>query len=166
MAQLPYVRIRVEYTETTTVRPIPQVGDTVLYFAHGSADGTYPAGVGRAAIVTEVDRPGDPHSPVGLCVLNPTGMQFVQHVGFGPEQAGRWDWCPAPEVEVTVEREVTNIQITMPPTPAAPKAQAGPRPDPLRTKRLSPIPLESSPGRPVPDSGYLPRGGRLPTWLQ
>jgi hypothetical protein len=55
----------------------PSVGRIVHYQSHGSADGTYPS-VCRAAIVTEVPETWDAQSerdmPVGLCVLNPTGI--------------------------------------------------------------------------------------------
>lgn len=56
----------------------PKVGDVVYYAAYGSADGTFPAGEERAAIVTQVHERGeDQHYPdLGLCVLNPTGMYF------------------------------------------------------------------------------------------
>jgi len=67
------------------------VGRVVHYFAYGTPGGEFPAGVARAAIITEVDQPGDPASPVGLAVLNPTGLFFNQHIARG-QQPGCWDW--------------------------------------------------------------------------
>lgn len=71
--------------------PIPSVGRSVHYFAYGTPGGEFSAGVLRAAVITEVDRPGDPDSPVGLCVMNPTGLFFNQHLPHG-RTPGCWDW--------------------------------------------------------------------------
>lgn len=78
----------------------PSVGRVVHYVAYGTPGGEYPS-VCRAAIITEVDgpaadaqhaQPNDPTNPdVGLCVLNPTGMFFNQHVPYG-ETGGHWHW--------------------------------------------------------------------------
>lgn len=70
---------------------VPSVGRVVHYFAYGTPGGEFPAGVARAAIITEIDQPGNPESPVGLCVLNPTGVFFNQHIKFG-NKAGHWAW--------------------------------------------------------------------------
>ena len=73
--------------------PLPSVGRIVHYYAYGSPGGEYAAGVARAAVITEVDTLGNPESPVGLCVLNPTGVFFNQHVRFGMGP-GHWNWPP------------------------------------------------------------------------
>ncbi len=74
---------------------IPSVGRIVRYYAYGTPGGEYPAGVARAAIITEVysDAPR-PEAPVGLCVLNPTGVFFQHSVRYGPGQPGCWGWLP------------------------------------------------------------------------
>jgi hypothetical protein len=77
------------------MQQIPSVGRVVHYFAYGTPGGEFPAGVARAAIITEVDDPGNPDSPIGLAVLNPTGMFFNQHVKRCENtnnEAGHWDW--------------------------------------------------------------------------
>lgn len=56
----------------------PSVGRVVHYVSAGSADGKFPS-VCRAAIVTEVGRPGtesEAVQAVSLLVLNPTGIHF------------------------------------------------------------------------------------------
>lgn len=61
----------------------PSIGRTVHYSAYGTPGGEFPAGVCRAAVVTEVGIPlggGQPDSHVGLCVLNPTGQYFNRGV--------------------------------------------------------------------------------------
>ena len=70
------------------VKPI--VGRIVIYFSFGTPGGEYPSAA-RAAIITEVDEPDNPESAVGLCVLNPTGLFFNQHVPFGTA-GGQWHW--------------------------------------------------------------------------
>ena len=74
------------------VQQVPSVGRVVHYTAYGTPNGEFPAGVQRAAIITEVDTPGDPTSTVGLCVLNPTGMFFNQHIRYEPGRPGCWGW--------------------------------------------------------------------------
>lgn len=66
----------------------PEVGDSVIYMARGSADGKYPA-VPRAATVTQVlDR-----EHVGLCIMNPTGLFFDTNCTFALEPTpGCWSW--------------------------------------------------------------------------
>lgn len=44
-------------------RSVPSVGRMVHYRAYGTPGGEFPAGICRAAVITEVDRPGDPQSP-------------------------------------------------------------------------------------------------------
>lgn len=70
---------------------VPSVGRVVHYFAYFTPGGEFPAGVPRAAIITEVDIPGDPDSTVGVCVLNPTGQFFNRGLARG-QRAGCWDW--------------------------------------------------------------------------
>lgn len=86
----------------------PSVGRVVHYVAYGTPGGEYPAGICRAAIVTEVyDGPGNvigAHSltvqpdgsisDVGLCVLNPTGQFFNRAVPCDNEtkRPGTWHW--------------------------------------------------------------------------
>ena len=67
------------------------VGRIVHYVAYGTPGGEFPAGVCRAAVVTEVDETGE---YVGLCVLNPTGQYFNRRI-WHDEQAkapGTWHW--------------------------------------------------------------------------
>lgn len=58
----------------------PSIGRKVHYVSHGTPlqkDGTQAyRSQCRAAIVTERQMPGDENDPIGLCVLNPTGMFF------------------------------------------------------------------------------------------
>jgi len=67
----------------------PSVGRIVHYVAYGTPGGEFPAGVCRAAIVTEVESLG-----VGVCVLNPTGQFFNR--GLEQDEAtkkpGTWHW--------------------------------------------------------------------------
>jgi hypothetical protein len=68
----------------------PVIGQIVYYISYGTPGGEYAANF-RAAIITQVDDDKDPLSAVGLCVLNPTGMFFNQHVPSGLE-SGHWTW--------------------------------------------------------------------------
>ena len=77
--------------------PEPKIGDSVIYIAHGSADGKYPKAAHRAAIVTEAPKKDALENPangpvVSLCVMNPTGLFFLQDVPYDPrgEQGGTW----------------------------------------------------------------------------
>jgi len=70
---------------------VPSVGRMVTYHAYGTPGGEFPAGVPRAAVITEVDKPGNPDSAVGLCVMNPTGLFFNQHCPRRRAPGG-WDW--------------------------------------------------------------------------
>lgn len=80
----------------------PSVGQMVHYVSYGTpvrSDGTQAYGsMCRAAIITEVET----DTVVGLCVLNPTGQFFNQHVEQDAYQAqgggacdyhgGTWHW--------------------------------------------------------------------------
>ena len=69
----------------------PSIGRIVHYRSYGTPGGEYPP-LPRAAVVTEVDEDGE---TVGLCVLNPTGQFFNQHVPFSDEpKPGHWSWPP------------------------------------------------------------------------
>jgi hypothetical protein len=94
----------------------PSVSRVVHYVAYGTPGGEFPAGICRAAIVTEVYTPtsmpvaipialpaaavNDPEllqqeleKFVGLCVLNPTGLFFNRAIKFDPDKApGTWHW--------------------------------------------------------------------------
>jgi hypothetical protein len=84
----------------------PTVGRTVHYVSHGTPllpDGTqaYTAQC-RAAIVTAVEDPaGDAGGGiVSLCVLNPTGLFFnehIPHVDAGQQVGGSWHWLERAE---------------------------------------------------------------------
>lgn len=85
---------------------VPSVGRVVHYVAYGTPGGEFPAGAHRAAVVTDVHNPGEPTSVLSLCVLNPTGLYFLQHVQFDPTgtQPGTWHWpeyVPAKEAPRT-----------------------------------------------------------------
>jgi hypothetical protein len=82
----------------------PSVGRIVHYVSRGSADGVFPPTC-RAAVITEVDgpQPASAQVLVGLCVLNPTGLFFDQHLpfrepGFDTDRlkptyvGGTWHW--------------------------------------------------------------------------
>lgn len=73
---------------------VPSVGRMVGYRAYGTPGGEYPEGVHRAAVITEVDEPGNPRSAVGLCVLNPTGQFFNRHTPYDSGKPGCWFWPP------------------------------------------------------------------------
>ena len=70
---------------------LPAVGRMVHYRAYGTPGGEYAAGVVRAAIVTEVCEPENPRSPLGLAILNPSGLFFNRFVSFGGGP-GEWSW--------------------------------------------------------------------------
>lgn len=85
----------------------PSVGRVVHYVAYGTPGGEFPAGICRAAVITEVYARGNmPPSGtvlqidatghctnVGLCVLNPSGQFFNRAVPYDPEKrAGSWHW--------------------------------------------------------------------------
>lgn len=87
----------------TIIKQVPSVGRVVYYYPYGTPNGEFPAGVPRAAMVTEVHEPENPESPVGLAVLNPSGLFFNSPIQYGPGTAGHWGWPPyTPPVEVEV----------------------------------------------------------------
>ncbi len=68
-----------------------QIGRMVHYVAYGTPGGEFPAGVHRAAIVTEIV--DEEKGIVSLCVINPTGMFFAQNLPFSEEtKPGTWHW--------------------------------------------------------------------------
>lgn len=83
-------------SETTrSLMQTPSVGRVVHYVAYGTPGGEFPAGVCRAAIITEVDDPDSaaPSGAVGLMVANPTGQFFNRHVPYAADnQPGTWHW--------------------------------------------------------------------------
>lgn len=75
--------------------PRPSVGRTVHYVAYGTPGGEFPAGVCRAAIVTEVPLTGDEQTraTIGICVLNPTGLFFNRGIPYHEgKHPGTWHW--------------------------------------------------------------------------
>lgn len=74
----------------------PSVGRLVHYVAYGTPGvGEFPAGICRAAIVTAVDRERDDTWPeaISVCVINPTGLFFNQHIPYGEtHEPGTWHW--------------------------------------------------------------------------
>jgi filamentous hemagglutinin family protein len=76
----------------------PSVGRSVHYVAYGTPGGEFPAGVCRAAIITEVTPSVESQahgltSEVGLCVLNPSGLFFNRNVPYDANKApGTWHW--------------------------------------------------------------------------
>lgn len=72
----------------------PSVGRTVHYVAYGTPGGEFPAGVCRAAVITEVEAAVDALvGEVGLCVLNPTGQFFNRGVPYDEgKKPGTWHW--------------------------------------------------------------------------
>lgn len=74
------------------------VGRAVHYVAYGTPGGEFPAGVCRAATVTEVEPSNieDAHADgqrVGLCVMNPSGLFFNRLVPHDEQRApGTWHW--------------------------------------------------------------------------
>ena len=78
----------------------PSIGRIVHYVAYGTPGGEFPAGVCRAAIVTEVqtfpvEGPQPPDGMlVGLCVLNPSGQFFNRGMPHdeSEKKPGSWHW--------------------------------------------------------------------------
>lgn len=67
-----------------------KTGRMVYYTAYGTPGGEYPAGVERAAVITEVAPAG---TDVGLCIFNPTGLFFTRGVKYDENKApGTWHW--------------------------------------------------------------------------
>lgn len=74
-------------------RQVPAIARNVHYLARGSADGVFAVAEPRAAIITDVDEPGNPESAVSLAVFNPSGLFFNHHVPYG-DGPGCWRWPP------------------------------------------------------------------------
>ncbi len=83
-----------ERAASTKGQQIPSVGRVVHYVAYGTPGGEFPAGVCRAAIITEVHNPGNLDSVLSVCVFNPTGQFF--NVGIYHDEdtkaPGTWHW--------------------------------------------------------------------------
>lgn len=69
----------------------PSVGRIAHYVAYGTPGGEFPAGVCRAAIITEVDEGVE---NVGLMVANPTGLFFNRNIPHNEagKAPGSWHW--------------------------------------------------------------------------
>lgn len=84
---------------------LPSVGRMVHYVAYGTPGGEFPAGVCRAAIITEVNvlhpgssgvnqlNPQGKMTSVGVLVMNPTGLFFNRGIPYNEGKApGSWHW--------------------------------------------------------------------------
>lgn len=72
----------------------PSVGRIVHYVSQGSANGVYPSTC-RAAIITQIGpRVGlATLGPIGLAVLNPSGMFFHENCPYSEDnEPGTWHW--------------------------------------------------------------------------
>lgn len=68
---------------------VPTVGESVHYVAYGTPGGEFPAGVCRAAVITEVSL----SHGVSVCVLNPSGLFFNQRIPYSETKTpGSWHW--------------------------------------------------------------------------
>jgi len=78
----------------------PSVGRIVHYQSYGTPGGEYTPQP-WAAVITEVDAPKPTDGDgvcVGLCVLNPTGQFFNQHVPYSDApKPDHWNWPPRVE---------------------------------------------------------------------
>jgi hypothetical protein len=75
---------------------VPKVGEIVHYQAYGTPNGEYKS-VARAAVITEVHpcSTEDEFYPVGLAILNPTGMFFNPRIKYSSEgKPGCWSRPP------------------------------------------------------------------------
>lgn len=85
---------------TEKPQQVPSVGRTVHYVANDTPGSEFPAGVHRAAIITEVkdtqllEDPSTTVIEVSLVVFNPTDQYFNRNVRFDPtgETPGTWHW--------------------------------------------------------------------------
>jgi hypothetical protein len=71
------------------------IGRAVHYVAYGTPGGEFPAGICRAATVTQVhDQDGGREQPnVGLMVANPTGLFFNVNIPYDSHKhPGSWHW--------------------------------------------------------------------------
>ena len=73
----------------------PSIGRIVHYHSYGTPGGEY-LPEPRAAIITQVCEPITTEvDPVGLAVLNPTGMFFNHYVPYAEKPTpGHWTWPP------------------------------------------------------------------------
>lgn len=74
----------------------PSIGRIVHYQSFGTPGGEY-LPEPRAAIITAVPDSawGRANQGVSLCVLNPEGMYFNQHVPYADSPTpGHWSWPP------------------------------------------------------------------------
>lgn len=73
------------------------VGRMVHYVAYGTPKGEFPAGVCRAAVVTEIENqvvPSDHQPAVAVCVINPSGLFFNRGIPYDEAKApGSWHWA-------------------------------------------------------------------------
>lgn len=72
----------------------PTVGRIVHYVSYGTPGGEYGSEC-RAAVITAVDgkQPASAQILVSLCVLNPTGAFFNEHVRYDDNAlGGTWHW--------------------------------------------------------------------------
>lgn len=71
------------------VHPPLRIGSVVHYVSRGSADGVFSPAC-RAATVTEIHD----DDTVSLCVLNPTGISFHDHLEHDEDTrpGGTWHW--------------------------------------------------------------------------
>ncbi len=69
---------------------MPSVGRIVHYVAYGTPGGEFPAGVCRAAIITEVEI----SKHISIMVANPTGLFFNRDIPHDEEKKapGSWHW--------------------------------------------------------------------------
>jgi len=72
----------------------PSVGRIVHYVAYGTPGGEFPAGVCRAAVITDAAPSGvEQTEVVSLFIMNPTGVFFPTHVPYDENKApGTWHW--------------------------------------------------------------------------
>jgi len=71
----------------------PTVGRIVHYVAYGTPGGEFPAGVCRAAIVTDVMTLGGVVEGVSLMVANPSGLFFNRAIAYDEgHKPGTWHW--------------------------------------------------------------------------
>ena len=77
---------------------IPTVSRVVHYQSYGTPHGEY-LPEARASVITTV-KEWEPQGTrsgagyVGLCILNPTGLFFTQHVPYSAEKRpGTWHWA-------------------------------------------------------------------------
>jgi hypothetical protein len=81
-------------SEPSPRKQVPSVGRVVHYVAYGTPGGEFPAGICRAAIITQVHADEMfQNESVGLCVLNPTGQFFNTVVAHDEgKRVGSWHW--------------------------------------------------------------------------